>query len=35
VVNGSGTPKPLLRLGYGPDVQPTPRRPLADVIHRV
>jgi nitroreductase len=33
VVNGSGAPQLLLRLGYGPDVRPTPRRPLEDVVH--
>jgi hypothetical protein len=35
VVNGSGAPQLLLRLGYGPAVRPTPKRPLEDVIHRV
>lgn len=28
----SGFPQLLLRMGYGPDIQPTPRRPLHDVI---
>lgn len=29
----TGCPQLLLRMGYGPDLQPTPRRSLPDVIH--
>jgi hypothetical protein len=29
-----GSPQILLRLGFGPDVKPTPRRPVRDVIIR-
>lgn len=29
----SGFPQLLLRMGYGPDISPTPRRPLRAVIH--
>lgn len=28
----SGTPQQVLRLGYGPEVPPTPRRPFEDVL---
>jgi iron-sulfur cluster repair protein YtfE (RIC family) len=29
---GGGVPQIVLRLGYGPAVKPTPRRPLSDVV---
>lgn len=29
---GGGVPQIVLRLGYGPAVRPTPRRPLSDVV---
>jgi hypothetical protein len=29
---GGGVPQIVLRLGYGPTVRPTPRRPLSDVV---
>jgi hypothetical protein len=30
-----GFPQVLLRMGYGEDVKPTPRRPVVDVLRQV
>ncbi len=34
LVGGELSPQLVLRLGYGPEVPPTPRRPLWDILHR-
>jgi hypothetical protein len=31
-LNTTGYPQLILRLGYGPDVRPTPRRPVSEVL---
>jgi hypothetical protein len=33
-VSGGGHPQMLIRLGYGPAVKPTPRRPVSDVLEQ-
>lgn len=32
LIGASGFPQLLVRLGYGPDVRPSPRRPVAEVV---